>query len=87
LGVAIKVGSEKRKIAVRSIKHYFSEEMGEEIGDLKAQLLLDFVLREIGPMIYNQAISDAQAYFQEKTADLELNCWEVEPDYRRRTDS
>lgn len=64
-----------------SIKRYFAENMDDEIGDLKAGLLLDFCVREIGPAVYNQAIVDAQSYFQGRVADLEGVCYEPEFTY------
>ena len=57
--------------------------MDEEVGDLKAKLLLDFFLGELGPTVYNGAIADAQAYFQGKVADLEGSCYEAEFSYWR----
>ena len=33
-------------------------------------MLLDHVLKKVGPVIYNQAIRDAQGYLQEKVIDL-----------------
>jgi uncharacterized protein (DUF2164 family) len=35
--------------------------------------LLQFILDEIAPSVYNLAIRDAQAYLQEKISDLEVN--------------
>jgi len=64
-----------------SIKRFAAEQLDEEIGDLKAHLLLDFVLKEIGPSIYNRAIADAQTYFQSRVADLEGVCHEKEFTY------
>ncbi len=64
-----------------SIKRYFAENLDQDIGDLKADLLLDFALREIGPSIYNQAIADAQAYFQARVVDLEGVCYQKEFTY------
>ena len=55
--------------------------MDEEIGDLKAGLLLDYCLQEIGPAVYNQAIADAQSYFTGRVADLEGVCHEEEFGY------
>ena len=43
--------------------------------------MLDFVLKEIGPTIYNQAIGDAQNYFQARVSDLEGVCYETEFSY------
>lgn len=37
--------------------------MDEEIGDLQADLLLDYVLGEIGPTVYNRAIADFKGVF------------------------
>lgn len=60
-----------KKQLLASIRRYAAEEMDLDIGDLKAGSLLDYVLKEIGPSIYNQAILDAQTYFQERALDLE----------------
>lgn len=76
--VGMSLYKETRERAVRSIKQYFVENMDEEVGDLKAGLLLDFFLEEIGPCVYNRAIADAQAYFQEKTVDLDGSCYQSE---------
>ena len=69
---------------IPSIKRYFVEHMDEEIGDLKASLLLEFCLKEIGPSIYNQAIADAQAYLHDKVTDLDGSCFEPEFGYWRK---
>jgi uncharacterized protein (DUF2164 family) len=52
------------------LREYFAAEMDEPIGDLKAGLLLDFILAELGPSVYNQAIADARAFFEERSNDL-----------------
>ena len=72
---------EARKQAVASIKRYFEEEMEQEIGDLKAGLLLDYFLKEFGPTVYNRAIADARAFFEEKAADLDGVCYRAEFPY------
>ena len=81
--MAIKLERDAEQRALASIKRYFTENMDEEVGDLKAKLLLDFFLGEIGPIVYNSAIVDAQAYFQDKVADLEGSCYEAEFSYWR----
>lgn len=64
-----------------SIKRFFAEQLDEEIGDLKAGLVLDYCLREIGPSVYNKAIGDAQAWLQGRLVDLEGVCYEAEFPY------
>jgi uncharacterized protein (DUF2164 family) len=77
----IKIAPETRKRLIASLKRYAAENLDEELGDLKAGLLLDFCLKEIGPSVYNAAIADAQAYFSERVADLEGVCHEEEYTY------
>ena len=69
---------DKLKQLQTSVKRYLVENVDSEAGDLKAKLLLDFCLQEIGAIVYNQAIADAQAYFQERAIDLEGVCYEKE---------
>lgn len=64
------ITKEARADAVSSIKRYFEENMPEPIGDLPAGLLLNFFLEEIGPLIYNRAIADAQARMERYLTDL-----------------
>ena len=79
--MAITLPPETTRTLVASIKRYAKENLDEEMGDLKAGLFLDYVLREIGPSIYNRAIADAQAYFTDRVADLEGVCHEDELTY------
>jgi uncharacterized protein (DUF2164 family) len=75
----------QRKQAVAALQQYCSDNMDEPIGDLKAGLLLDFVLSELGPSIYNQAIADARLFFEERTSDLGAICYHEEfPTSRKR---
>jgi uncharacterized protein (DUF2164 family) len=68
---SIEISDDARKRAIASIRRYFDETLESEIGDLKAEMVLDYVLAEHGPVIYNQAIADARAFFEERTADLD----------------
>lgn len=76
--MTIKLNPETEERLVGSIQRYFNANMDEGIGELKARLLLDFCVRELGPSIYNQAIVDAQSVLQEKVAELDVSCYEAE---------
>lgn len=67
----ISISERSRGQAIASIRRWFSENTDEEIGDLKAAICLDYILAEIGPTIYNQAMADARAFMEERAADLE----------------
>jgi len=79
--VTIKLSKDNKKKLIASIQRYFEENMEDDIGDLKADLLLDYFLKEIGPIVYNQAVADAAAFFRERAADLDASCFEVEFGY------
>jgi len=76
--MAITLPPEAKKQLLGSIKRYVAENLDQDIGDLKAGMLLDYFLKEIGPTVYNQAIADAQGYFQARVGDLEGVCFEKE---------
>lgn len=76
--MAIVLPDETRTELIAALKRYFADERDEEIGDLQASFLLDFVLKEVGPSIYNHAINDAQASLHGAVADLDLTLHEPE---------
>lgn len=67
---AIEVPKQVRAEAVASLQRYFRENLDSALGELPASLLLSFFLEEVGPVVYNQAIADAQAAVQSHVADL-----------------
>lgn len=56
--------------ALNEIKKYFSTERDENMGDLSAELFLNFITEKIAPFFYNQGIRDAHQYMSEKLEDL-----------------
>jgi len=83
--MAITLPPDTRRQLLDSIKKYAAENLDEELGDLKAGLLLDFCVAEVGAVVYNRAIADAQRYFQERTTDLEGVCHQPEFTYWPRS--
>lgn len=79
--MTIKIDKESRAYLIGSIKRFFMEELDEDIGDLKAELVLEFFAKEVGPSVYNQALADAQAYIVDKASDLGNVRYESEFDF------
>ena len=67
---AIKVTKDQRDEMISAIKQYFLKEWEEEIGDLRAGLMLDFILEELAPEFYNQGVSDSYTYMKDMIEDL-----------------
>lgn len=66
----LNLSKELKKQAVDDIKKYFLENRDEELGQLAAELLLDFMIEKVGKVIYNQGIKDAHTFMSEKVEDL-----------------
>ncbi len=77
----IKLHKDTEHKLIRSIQRYMTENFGDDIGELKAALFLKYCMEEIAPTVYNRAIADAQAYFQERAMDLENICFAQEFGY------
>jgi uncharacterized protein (DUF2164 family) len=63
-----------RERAVASIERYLRENFDEPIGNIQAAALLNFLLAEIGPSIYNLAIADAQQRLMVRVGELDIDC-------------
>jgi uncharacterized protein (DUF2164 family) len=84
--MSIELPKDIHKEAVASIIHYFREHREEEIGNIVAGGLLDFFLEEIGPSIYNKAITDIQERMQIHVSDIDIEFHEEEFQYWHKDD-
>ena len=66
----INITKEQRGEMIAAIKHYFLKKREEEIGDLQAGLMLDFIIEELAPEFYNQGVSDSYTYMKDTIEDL-----------------
>jgi uncharacterized protein (DUF2164 family) len=85
--ITIELPKPARARAVSSIQRYFAENLTEPIGDLPAGLLLNFLLEEIGPAIYNKAVADAQARMLLRVSDLNGELYADEFQFWPRADA
>jgi uncharacterized protein (DUF2164 family) len=66
----IRLTKEHRDEMVAQIKYYFFKEREEEVGDLAAGLILDFIITKLAPEFYNQGVIDAHQYMHDAAEDL-----------------
>ena len=74
----IKIEKAKREKLVKEIQAYFIDNYEDEIGELKAELLIDFLVDKVGNEVYNQALADAKYWFKKKLDDLESDFFTLE---------
>ncbi|MEI7538846.1 MAG: DUF2164 domain-containing protein [Comamonadaceae bacterium] len=84
--MTIEISKEARKEAIASIERYFTENMEDHIGNIAAGALLGFILEEIGPVIYNKAVTDVQERLQSRIMEVDIEIHEDEFQYWRKFD-
>jgi uncharacterized protein (DUF2164 family) len=85
--VAIELTKDARQRAIASVERYFLETSQEKIGNIAAAALLNFFLEEIGPVVYNRAVADAQERIQARAAELDIEVHADEWQYWRKIDA
>ena len=66
----LEVDKQQKKEMVDKLQDYFLNERDEKLGDLAAGLLVDFIISELSPPIYNQGIADAYGYMSNRVEEL-----------------
>jgi uncharacterized protein (DUF2164 family) len=74
----IKLSADRRAALIKLVTEFYAEHFDEELSEYRAERLLDFCIKQLGPPIYNQAISDARAFMHEKLEDLDVEFYEPE---------
>ena len=66
----IEFSREDRAAITAKLRDYFARELDQELGQLPAEMLLDFIGKEIGGAFYNRGVHDAQRLVQQKAEDI-----------------
>lgn len=64
-GLSERIDARRRRAMVRELQAWLLKERDEDVGELAAGFLLDFVLDLAGPDLYNAALTDAAKAFRE----------------------
>ncbi|MFZ3019380.1 MAG: DUF2164 domain-containing protein [Gallionella sp.] len=87
--MSIELTKQARTEAIASIERYFKENleqyMDQRLGNIAAEALLDFFVKEIGPAVYNKAVADAQQRLQARVMELDIEIHEEEFQYWKKT--
>ena len=67
----VQLSPDRRASLLLALKAHFTSEFDEPLSEFRAQALLDFFIRELGPPVYNQGVRDASGFIQSKLADIE----------------
>jgi len=84
--MTIELSKEAKQNALASLQKYFQVNMDEPTSNLAAGALLQFILEEIGPSIYNKGVADAQERMQVRISELDYEVHADEFQYWRNRD-
>jgi uncharacterized protein (DUF2164 family) len=82
--MTIELTKEAKQTALESLQKYFAENMDEPLGNLAGGALLNFILEEIGPSVYNKGVADAQERMQVRIGELDYEVHADEFQYWRK---
>lgn len=69
---------EEKSAIVVKIQQYFTDELGQEIGQFDAEFLLDFFGDEVGKYFYNRGLYDAQTILDSRMDNIAEAITELE---------
>lgn len=72
----IRLSDDRRAALLESLQAYYAGTFDDALSDFRAEALLDFFIRELGPPVYNQGVRDAAGFVQSKLADIEGEIYE-----------
>ena len=64
----IELSREARQAAAAGLRKVLTEELDVEVGSLQAEIILDRLVLDLGPVLYNRALTDARAVIAEMRA-------------------
>lgn len=76
--IPIKIPKEQKANLISNVQKYFAEDRSEEISDLGAELIIDFMIKELSPYIYNKAIADVRQLMNEKMSQIDDELYSLE---------
>lgn len=69
--MSLELDADRRSRLIEDFQAFFHDELELELSAFRAEQVLDFALKALGPQVYNQAVQDARKFLQQKLDDLE----------------
>ncbi|WP_182405097.1 DUF2164 domain-containing protein [Psychrobacter sp. GP33] len=66
----INLSDDAEKVVLDQLRDYMEAEFNVDIGNLPAKFLLDFIIKTIGPHLYNQVVDDMEPWLYDRFTDM-----------------
>jgi len=78
LSKASHLSNERQAQIIKAVVDFYKSEFDEDLSEFRAATLVEFMLLQIGPSQYNQAIQDARKFMAQKLDDLDTEFYQPE---------
>ena len=63
---AIEFDQADKEALLKKLQEHMSEELEKDLSRFEAEFLLEFIMKDIGPFIYNQGLYDSKKLIEER---------------------
>lgn len=71
----LSLSDDRREVLAGHLQRLFASEFDEDLSGFRAEAIIDLMLKQLGPAVYNQAVEDVRAHLQGKLDDLSGEVW------------
>lgn len=68
---SIEMSKEEKEEMIAKLQTYFLRERDEELGNLAASLMVDFIIEGMGAYFYNKGLDDAMRYINDRVEEIQ----------------
>lgn len=73
----LELNPDLKKRFLEEIKYFIEQEMDEDIGDLRAEIIYDFIKSTFGKEFFNLGVNSTRKFMISRLEDLELDMEQV----------
>lgn len=74
--IRVRLSDERKADLLRKLTAMYSRDFDETLSSFRAEQILAFFVKSLGPSVYNQAIQDALGFMMERLEDLDATFYE-----------
>lgn len=74
----VRLSDDRKAGLLRKLTEMYSRDFDQTLSLFRAEQILDFFVKSLGPSVYNQAIQDARGFMMERLDDLDAAFYEKE---------
>jgi uncharacterized protein (DUF2164 family) len=72
------LSTDKRAALAVALSGFFFTEFEQQLSEFRANEIIEFLIKEIGPAQYNKGIADAHKFISDKLEDLDTEFYQTE---------